>query len=228
MPPATGPEQGECGQQTKGSSTCTGTEGCVPGAASLCIVGNQYSCSPTHRQHNGDRLSEQERGHSLSEAVGPNCPGVGVVPDQEDHPARKTYTRQEEERGGQRVEKRCGPQRLDALSRGVPGDLLQMGTSGCRPLRCSSKRPDAQVLHLQAGPSGGGSGNSGPEVDSTTPVCLPSVHSTGSCVAENTERQSPSGKGDSASMAKPALVSHANREHLRPATDSTSDLSPAD
>ena len=100
-----------------------------------------------------------------------------------------------------------------------------MGTSGHRPLRCSSQLPAAQILQLQAGSSSRGGRCSGPEVVNATPICFPSIHPTGSSIAKG---QSPPSSGDSTNMAEPALVSIATGDHDGPTADSSSDPAPVD
>ena len=95
---------------------------------------------------------------------------------------------------------------MDALETSLPQDQREMGYDGCRPI-CSTTQPsDKEVLQLSAGSRSNGSGRFFTGLESSSPICFPTISACGKISPEDPTRTSREGSSNRSSMAETTLV----------------------
>lgn len=119
------------------------------------------------------------RGNTLKTSLGHSVQSLDLVPQKGNNSTSRAHCGSREHSSRLRIQSVSGPLQLDALETSLPQDQREVGYDGCRPIRSMTQPSDAEVLQLSPGSRSNGSGCFFTRLESSSPICSPTISACG-------------------------------------------------
>ena len=194
-----------------------GVESSISGSTDIRNDEDQHSCATTAGQQNSYSLYQSEGRNTLKTSLGHSVQPLELVPKKGHNGTSRAHCGSGEYSSRFRIQSVSRPLRLDALETSLPQGQSEVGCDGRRPICSTTQPPDKEILQLSSGSRSYSCGCLFTGLESTSPICIPTVSARGKNSPEDPTRTSREGSINSSDMAKTAVVPIVVGNDYRPA-----------